>query len=91
MRNTFRIVVIGRVQGVGFRAFVYDLAKRMNIRGEVWNRKDGGVEILAQHEDKENLEKFFEDLSLGPGRVDDVQIEEEEFEKTFENFRIVFR
>ncbi|HWP32033.1 MAG TPA: acylphosphatase [Fimbriimonadales bacterium] len=89
--TTFRIVVKGMVQGVGFRAFVYDLAKRMNIRGEVWNRKDGGVEILAQHESREELEEFIENLYLGPGRVDDVRFEEEESKKTFENFRIVFR
>jgi len=88
---TLRIVVSGRVQGVGFRAFVYDLAKSMNIRGEVWNRKDGGVEMLAQHEDRKNLERFIEDLRSGPGRVEDIRVEEEPTNESLGNFKIVFR
>lgn len=37
----------GRVQGVGFRAFVADLAQRMELNGWVCNRFDGSVEILV--------------------------------------------
>lgn len=37
----------GRVQGVGFRPFVYRMAKRWQVRGWVRNRA-GEVEILAQ-------------------------------------------
>lgn len=89
--NTFRIVVLGRVQGVGFRAFVYDVAKNMNIRGEVWNRKDGAVEILAQHEENQQLKKFVEELWAGPGRIEDIRIEEKAFEESFSDFRITYR
>jgi acylphosphatase len=36
----------GRVQGVGFRAFVEDEASRTGVAGWVRNRRDGTVEAL---------------------------------------------
>lgn len=41
-----RVVVMGRVQGVGFRAFVAREAKRRGIEGWVRNRRDGAVEAV---------------------------------------------
>ena len=40
------VVVRGRVQGVGFRAFVEDEAVRRGLAGWVRNRRDGTVEAL---------------------------------------------
>ena len=40
------ILIIGRVQGVGFRAWVDAMAKRTRVRGWVRNRRSGGVEAL---------------------------------------------
>ena len=40
------VVVRGRVQGVGFRAFVEYEALRRGIEGWVRNRRDGTVEAL---------------------------------------------
>ncbi len=42
-----RYRVHGRVQGVGFRAWVVRLADELGIRGWVRNRHDGTVEVLA--------------------------------------------
>ena len=41
-----RAVVHGRVQGVGFRAFVEDTAERFGLEGWVRNRRDGTVEAV---------------------------------------------
>ena len=43
-RRDYRIT--GQVQGVGFRPFVYRLARELGLGGEVWN-DPGGVTILA--------------------------------------------
>lgn len=41
--NTFEIEIKGRVQGVGFRPFIYRLAKSNHVKGCVENRNDGVV------------------------------------------------
>ena len=42
------VVIRGRVQGVGFRAFVEDEAAQRDIAGWVRNRRDGTVEALFE-------------------------------------------
>jgi hydrogenase maturation protein HypF len=50
----------GRVQGVGFRPFVYRMAQRFGIRGWVRNRA-GEVEVFAQG-DAQSLRRFHQAL-----------------------------
>jgi acylphosphatase len=47
MTVAWRLVVLGRVQGVGFRWWAVDMAERLSLRGWVRNRRDGSVEIHA--------------------------------------------
>jgi acylphosphatase len=61
------------VQGVGFRAFVRDLAEDREITGEVWNCYDRSVELTAFHDDASVLIDFASALRNGPGRVDSVE------------------
>ena len=45
--HVIRLIVLrGRVQGVGFRAFVEREAQRRGLEGWVRNRRDGAVEAL---------------------------------------------
>lgn len=66
-----RIIVGGRVQGVGFRYFVADGAKTHGIKGYVQNLSDGRVEIDAEGEN-ENIHHFLTLCKQGPtlSRVD---------------------
>lgn len=41
-----RLIIAGRVQGVGYRAWTVREAGRRNLRGWVRNRQDGSVEAL---------------------------------------------
>jgi len=71
-----RILVSGRVQGVGFRNYVQIAAQSLGIGGEVWNRSDGSVEAHAEHADRSRLDAFAKLLEAGPGYVKHVLIEE---------------
>jgi len=55
----------GRVQGVGFRAFVEQVAISMGLSGWVRNRWDGSVEVVAEGQ-PQDLEIFLEALRRGP-------------------------
>ena len=55
----------GRVQGVGFRAFVLRHARERGLRGEVRNLPDGGVHVWAEG-DEAVLDQFLEDVRSGP-------------------------
>ncbi len=45
-RASLRILIEGRVQGVGYRAFVDGRARALGLEGWVRNRRDGGVEAV---------------------------------------------
>ena len=45
-----RVTIIGRVQGVGFRAWVEDGARARGLFGWVRNRRDGSVEAVFSGE-----------------------------------------
>lgn len=68
MRVTRRYVVTGRVQGVGFRMFVTDAARRDGVSGHVCNLPDGRVEAVADG-DSEALTRFEAALWRGPSRA----------------------
>ncbi|HYL33694.1 MAG TPA: acylphosphatase [Stellaceae bacterium] len=44
--TALRLSIVGRVQGVGFRAWAVQEAMQRNLRGWVRNRRDGSVEAL---------------------------------------------
>jgi acylphosphatase len=45
-RTIRRLIISGRVQGVGFRAWVEDQATERQLQGWVRNRRDGTVEAV---------------------------------------------
>ncbi len=66
----------GRVQGVGFRFTVQQVAKGYDVSGTVRNLADGRVHLIAQGE-REEVEAFLEgidDSGLG-GNIRDKSVE----------------
>lgn len=72
-----RLLVRGRVQGVGFRYFVLRAAEPLGITGYVRNLRDGSVEIVAEGSVMD-IRTLAADVLAGPrhGRVDGVDREE---------------
>ena len=73
-----RAVVRGRVQGVGFRAFVLHHAERLGLHGTVSNRQDGAVECVVEGS-RASVDTLVRLLHDGPpvARVEKVEITEE--------------
>jgi acylphosphatase len=76
MRDARRLVIGGRVQGVGFRYFTQEIALREGVTGWVRNRSDGCVEVYIEGE-AETVTRVERLLRRGPpsARVDGVHVE----------------
>lgn len=77
MRVARRFVVRGRVQGVGFRYFTLDAARREGLHGFVRNLDDGSVEAVAEGE-VDAVDRFERTIRRGPSRsrVEQVLVDE---------------
>ncbi len=67
-----RLIIKGRVQGVGYRYFAMREAEKLNINGYVRNLPDGNVELVYVPNENEGI--FLEKLRKGPflARVDSI-------------------
>ncbi|MCV6631767.1 MAG: carbamoyltransferase HypF [Flavobacteriaceae bacterium] len=68
--QTCLIQITGLVQGVGFRPFVFLLAKRLGIVGTVSNNNKG-VEIVATA-NAQNMQKFYQAILLEAPHIADI-------------------
>jgi len=85
------LIVIGRVQGVGFRFYARDIAQKTGVNGWVKNLPDGNVEITAEGS-IEKVEMFFEKLKedyLGKN-ISHINKSEKPYTGTFSSFEITF-
>ncbi len=75
----YRITVIGRVQGVGYRWFARETARALGVVGWTRNMPDGSVvlEVLAP---RAAIARFVAELQTGPPSADvaDVRLSERE-------------
>ena len=67
-------IIHGRVQGVGFRYFVRENAKRLNLSGWTRNRYNRTVEVLAEGEESA-LSQLLEILKNGPASSNVLNVE----------------
>jgi acylphosphatase len=89
MPTRAHIIISGKVQGVYFRGFVRDEARRLGVNGYVRNMLDGRVEAVMEGE-KEKVENLIALCRQGPpvSRVDKVDVTWEEFRGEFTTFTV---
>jgi hydrogenase maturation protein HypF len=86
-----KINVIGIVQGVGFRPFIYRIAVANSLAGFVRNRGDAGVEAVLEGND-ENIKCFMNDLTKKKpplAQIDAVKRTELSGKNEFDKFTII--
>jgi acylphosphatase len=85
-----RVLIIGDVQNVGFRAWVKHKAELLHVRGWVRNNIDGTVEAIFEGTEPQ-VQEMVEACSRGPpaSYVEKVEVSEESMKGIFPDFRII--
>ncbi|WP_445956723.1 carbamoyltransferase HypF [Yeosuana sp.] len=89
MLKTYQITFSGQVQGVGFRPYIYSLAKEFLLQGTVSNNEEGVIIFVSGLE--ESIQSFYSKLIQFPppvSRIKDSKIFQIE-DKIFDAFKII--
>jgi acylphosphatase len=70
-----RLIITGRVQGVGYRNWMEAEARRLGLSGWVCNRPDGAVEALV-YGDNDAVEELLRACRRGPRLAEVAGIDE---------------
>jgi acylphosphatase len=89
MNKRVNIKIHGQVQGVFFRAHVFDKALELHLSGWVKNERDGSVNAVAEG-DEEKLRELIVQCQSGTefANVQKVEVEWEEATGEFSEFMI---
>jgi len=90
LKQQATIHIKGIVQGVGFRPFVYRVAKECSLPGYVLNLGDAGVRIVVQG-DTTLIQKFINILRREPpsiSRIDSLVVDWDEVKEKYDDFVI---
>ncbi|WP_122862910.1 carbamoyltransferase HypF [Campylobacter showae] len=89
MKRCFKYEISGLVQGVGFRPFVYNLALKFSLAGEIYNDDEGvKLTLCGPDEQIEKFEKALHEELPSLARIDEMRKTELEDAK-FDEFKIV--
>ena len=89
--TTKRLLITGIVQGVGFRPFVYNLARKFGLKGYVKNI-NSNVSILIQSENMAKMADFIRELRRNPPQnaiISKLRIQTQKNKKIYKNFIII--
>jgi hydrogenase maturation protein HypF len=89
LAKTYKIVVKGQVQGVGFRPYVYTLAHQLKLKGSVSNNEAGVIIYISGQ--ASNVGDFYRKLTEQPPNVSRIighSIQEVDY-KQFNDFQII--
>jgi len=90
-KQRVHIFISGKVQGVFFRQALKVIAKKNNVVGWVRNLIDKRVEAILEGDSK-SVNLVVEWAKIGPANshVDNIEINNEEFENEFSTFEVLY-
>ncbi|MFX1340668.1 MAG: carbamoyltransferase HypF [Promethearchaeota archaeon] len=89
-QKTVEIKITGIVQGVGFRPFLFNLARSLELKGYVLNRGNAGVRLVLQGK-SENIDKFIIDVKKKSPKIsfiENLEVSELSTNDIFEDLQI---
>ncbi|UOB17107.1 carbamoyltransferase HypF [Abyssalbus ytuae] len=89
LQKSYRIIITGRVQGVGFRPYVHSVAGNYGLMGSVSNNEQGVIIYVSG--EKQDIFRFYKKIISNPPVVSKIgshHIEEINFKK-YDNFKII--
>ena len=90
MKKQIRVFYFGRVQGIGFRYTILDIAFGLKVCGWVKNLNDGRVEVLAESEE-DTLSVFLEQINQHfSSYITDTTVERFPASGEFRDFQVQF-
>jgi len=84
-KKTVEINITGIVQGVGFRPFLFNLARNQGLKGYILNRGNAGVRIVLQGNSK-GIDKFIEDIKIKRPKISFIENLDVKLVDSFEIF-----
>ena len=88
MRRCAHVMISGRVQGVGYRAWTADEAERRGLDGWVRNRADGRVEAVIAGDDAA-IAAMIAALWSGPALAHVTNVAEDDVPEPGPGFRVL--
>ncbi|MCL2705827.1 MAG: acylphosphatase [Spirochaetaceae bacterium] len=90
-KKSFRILVSGRVQGIGYRYSAVRAAGKHHVFGWVRNNVDGSVELECEG-DAKDMDDFIGWIKVGPpgARVTSVEIREKPYQGFYSRFVVEY-
>ncbi|MEX0780743.1 MAG: acylphosphatase [Balneolales bacterium] len=89
MKTRSKVTISGRVQNVGFRAFLQSLSNELGVKGWVQNTDDDKVEAVLEGDTKD-IRQVLEACEVGPraARVEKIDVVEQPYKGDFENLQV---
>jgi hydrogenase maturation protein HypF len=84
--KTIEAKITGIVQGVGFRPFLYNLARNLNLKGYILNQGNAGVRLILQGS-SQNIKKFINDIRIKKPEISFIEEIETNFTNKQSNFK----
>lgn len=89
--RTVEITITGIVQGVGFRPFLFNVARNNNLTGYILNRGNAGVRLILQGQSK-NLNNFIIEVKKNKPQISYIEhfkVKDINSEKLFHTLEII--